>query len=117
MANDWFKIAISNGMKALLALRLDGTPSADTIKSTRDVWIAVLWKRYEWDQTRDVARISAAFQSLLIESTRWPSVAEFIAQLPARPVAETLPPPKMSEAERAIHLARLKKVVASITRS
>ncbi len=85
MIPDWFDIAIADGLQKLMALRLDNTPSADTILQTADVWVDVLWKKHKWGDELGGEAINNAFLTLAQNCTRWPSPSEFSRCLPVLP--------------------------------
>ncbi|MFZ5653190.1 MAG: hypothetical protein ACOY42_02135 [Pseudomonadota bacterium] len=110
----WFRRAITDGMKGLAALRLDGTPAADLIGDTRDVWAAVLWPRKHWVEHLDTERLHKGFRSLCGNATRWPAPADLLANLPSRAPQEALPAPELTAAQRRANLERLKAIVAGV---
>lgn len=90
----WFKDEIINGLQALVAIRLRGAPSAETLPTVAKVWMTALSSRpVEWNEGLDTARIRAAFVELAATAKHWPSPAEFLALLPARKPQVALPPP------------------------
>ena len=62
-AEPWFVAAIKDGLKALVSLRLDGTPAIDLLPTTRDIWIAALWTGRAWVES-DAERLHQAFVAL-----------------------------------------------------
>lgn len=110
----WFRTAITDGLKGLTALRLDGTPAADLIKATRDVWVNVLWPGRDWQQQLDTDRIHKGFLQLAANATRWPAPAEFRAYLPKRQLPTALPPPQLSKEQQRANLARIRVIVADV---
>lgn len=90
----WFKDEIINGLQALVAIRLRGAPSAETLPTVAKVWMTALASRpVEWNEDLDTARIRAAFVEIAATAKHWPSPAEFLALLPARKPQVALPPP------------------------
>lgn len=90
----WFKDEIINGLQALVAIRLRGAPSAETLPTVAKVWMTALSSRpIQWDENQDIGRIRAAFVELAATAKHWPSPADFLAVLPARKPQVALPPP------------------------
>ena len=110
----WFSHSIRDGLKALLALRLDGTPSADTIALTRDVWIQVLWPVKQWDESTDVDRLHVGFSVMMVNIDRWPAPKHLLTYLPPREKLPAIAAPKISEAQRKKNMQRLRDIVSSI---
>lgn len=110
---DWFVDAIKDGLKALVSLRLDGTPAIDLLPTTRDIWIAALWSGRKWIAA-DATRLHLAFVTLARDATRWPAPADLRARLPARAQQPELPAPALSEEQRAQNRARMQSIVADV---
>jgi len=90
----WFKDLIINGLQTLVALRLRGTPSAETLPAVAKIWVAALSTRnIRWDEDLDRDRLRKAFVEVAATATHWPSPAEFIALIPPRKPQNALPPP------------------------
>lgn len=107
----WFERRIRRGLAALMTLRMDGHPPADTVEATAKVWAQALWPGRAWDDALDAARIGEAFRRIALHETRWPAPAVFLRHLPARAPQAALPPLKPDpEQVRAIRerLAALK---------
>lgn len=109
----WFIDAIKDGLKALAALRLDGTPAVDLLATTRDIWIVALWSGRQWIEL-DRDRLDRAFVRLASDVTRWPSPAELKTRLPRRESLPALAAPPISDAQRAENLARIRSIVAEV---
>ena len=77
---DWFTRQISRGLAALLALRLEGHPAADTVDIVRKVWAQALWPTRAWDEEADADRIGEAFRLIAVNETRWPAPATWPAR-------------------------------------
>lgn len=110
---DWFVESIKDGLKALVSLRLDGTPAIDLLPTTRDIWIAALWSGRKWIEA-DRSRLHLAFTALARDATRWPAPADLRARLPARDQQPELPAPALSEEQRAQNRARMQAIVADV---
>ena len=115
MTTQWIDREITRGLQGLLALRLDGAPAQDTINFTVDIWVAALAQRaVGWREQVDASRIQRAFAALFALARKWPTPAEFLAALPARYEPRLLPPPKMTEEERARNRAHLQKIITKM---
>lgn len=93
-APGWFVAAVRRHLAGLVALHLEGHPSAETIDQVAQGWIAVLWPERRWCEQRDGARIAESFRRLAAASHRWPAPAAFLLHLPAAPQPAALPRPR-----------------------
>lgn len=99
---------ITQGLKNLVALRLPGQPSSDTIAATAQAWIMALQaKPVAWDADMDGLRIKQTFVRLMGSTEKWPSPALFYEMLASNPRApqKMLNPPtsnNMSPKTRAM---------------
>lgn len=109
----WFIESIKDGLKALLSLRLDGTPALDLLPTTRDIWIAALWAGRDWTEA-DAPRIHQGFVALARDATRWPSPAELRQRLPARRQEPGLPAPALTQEQRSANLAKLRDIIDGV---
>lgn len=112
-AEPWFVESIKDGLKALVSLRLDGTPAIDLLPTTRDIWIAALWSGRAWVEA-DAARIHQAFISLARDATRWPSPADLRLRIPARSLPQGLPAPALTPEQRAESRARMRSIITDV---
>ncbi|UOO93602.1 hypothetical protein [Vitreoscilla stercoraria] len=89
---------VLTGLQRLMALRLAGSPPADAIAATASVWMDAV-SRYPiaWNEQQDTQRIRAAFDKLVWECDKWPSVKQFLNALPPRPLPPLLGKAKMSQ--------------------
>jgi len=110
----WFRNCIKDGMKALMTLRLDGTPAADTIVLTRDVWIQVLWPVKDWDESFDAQRIHQGFMEMMVKIERWPAPKHLLMNLPPREKLPAIGPVKISKAQQKKNLQRLRATIQSV---
>ena len=113
----WFVESIKDGLKALVSLRLDGTPAVDLLPTTRDIWIAALWSGRQWTESSDRARLHQAFVTLARDATRWPSPAELRVRIPSRSPQTALPPPPLSAEQRAENRARMQSILSDVLAS
>jgi hypothetical protein len=101
MRPEWLKKSVIKGLQGMLMLRLQGSPSGDTIESLANAWLAVLASLpHTWDQARDEPRIRRAFLTMAANCERWPAPKNFIASLPPVPalgVDRMLTPPRSRE--------------------
>lgn len=93
MPETWFEKIIEQGLSSLLLLRLEGSPSQDTLPATASIWSKALCKGRVWNDAADKQRIGEAFRQLAISCSRWPSPSAFLEYLPMRGAhpAQTLP--------------------------
>ena len=94
--SDWLRTLIADGLAALVAMSLDGSPGADVICRTADVWHHVMAGSCSVE-TLDSQRVKAAFSGLLKNVDSWPEPKAIWAHMPRRPQQERLPEPPRSE--------------------
>jgi hypothetical protein len=92
---------VAEGLQRLLVLRLEGTPPADAIDGVVLAWCDALLVRGRWEEAPDAPRIRQAFRLLAAHATRWPAPANLWEHIPPRPEPKQLPPPEMTEEQRA----------------
>ena len=97
---DWLRSQIADGLAALVALGLEGTPGADMICRTADVWHHVLAGSCSVE-TLDAERVQRGFSGLLKAVESWPEPKAIFREMPARPRQETLPPAPRTDEEAA----------------
>ena len=94
------------GLQNLMALRLRGSPAADTLEATAKAWILALTaKPVVWDAERDTARMKKAFVTLMGNCETWPTPVAFYERLPPREQQKAIPHKSdntMSPATRAM---------------
>lgn len=115
MADEWLRNSVLKGLQGIMLLRLDGSPSADTMQGTANAWLAVLANLpHSWDQERDAPRIQRAFLTLAANSERWPAPKNFIDALPPVPPQLKIDGPKgkYSESSRKMVSELLSKMKA-----
>lgn len=112
-APTWFSQEIRTGLASLYVLCLDGSPAADVVGATTDLWIRVLWTsgRRQWHAEADGPCIRAAFAQLSSSCHRWPAPARFWEVLPQRapPTDRALPAKVFTLDERRANLDRLRR--------
>ncbi len=112
----WFEKRIRRGLAALMTLRMEAHPPADTVEATAKVWAQALWPGRAWSEELDGGRIGEAFRRVALHETRWPTPAVFLRYLPARPEPVRLPPPPPTAAQRERALAILAGIAESLKR-
>lgn len=115
MADKWLKDEIIDGLEKLFALRLQGTPAADTIRGVGMIWFeAVDAMPVVWDQRLDTPRIRHSFSVLLRTLDTWPAPKRFIETLPQRRPQRVLPAPPISEEKRRENIQRIRQIKANL---
>lgn len=74
--------AVIDGLTLLLALRLPGTPAADTVQATAQAWSVALAANKQWDEEADLPRFQTAFAVLSANTDRWPAPRHLLDCLP-----------------------------------
>jgi hypothetical protein len=107
--SDWLRTLIADGLAALVAMSLDGSPGADVICRTADVWHHVMAGSCNVE-TIDSQRVKAAFSGLLKNVDSWPEPKAIWAHMPRRPQQERLPEPPRSEEDCQAALKSLQEM-------
>lgn len=104
----WLEREVARGLQGLVALRLVGAPAEDSVTLTLDVWLAALVDRSQhWVEAVDAMRVRRAFVALYRTCDRWPPPKLLLDNLGNRdPPAAALPPPGLTDEERARNLER-----------
>ncbi|MFH1027799.1 MAG: hypothetical protein V1791_07345 [Pseudomonadota bacterium] len=113
---DWINDAVMDGLSALVALRLKGTPGEDMIELTADIWVRAFRQRV-FIQDVDEPRIRVAFDRTFSQVREWPAPLDVIEQMPRRPPQLSLPAPEVSAEEHAAKAAELKRKIAELVNS
>lgn len=114
-APGWMLYEVAEGLQRLVVLRLEGAPAADAIGGVAMAWCdALLVRGLHWDEALDRPRIRQAFRELAAHVTRWPAPAQLWMYLPERRLPQPLPPPPMSQEQRAKVRAMLADVAAKL---
>ena len=108
----WFERRIRRGLAALMTLRMEAHPPADTVEATAKVWAQALWPGRAWDESSDAERIGEAWRQIALHETRWPTPAVFLRYLPARAPQAALPPPPPTAEDKE----RARAILAGIAR-
>lgn len=117
-APGWLVAEVAEGMQRLMVLRLDGTPPADAIDGVVLAWADALMVRGGgWNATQDAPRIREAFRRLAAHVVRWPAPAEIFLHLPDRAPVQALPPPPITDDQRAHVRAMLAAIRAKLERT
>ena len=109
MHNAWLKREIASGLQALVALSLEGQPSAEVLPLTADIWLAALERRLRIEEV-DAERLRAAFRAFFPVAVRWPAPAQILELLPPRPERPKLPEPEQSEESRRKCLEMIRRL-------
>ena len=112
----WFSRVIAEGLQRLAAMHLVGTPTDAGLDLACAVWIDTLWYRRAWHQDPDAARLRHAFAALSGSARRWPSPADLLDHLPAKPQPPALPAPPRGRTGAA-HLQAMKDLIARATKT
>ncbi|MFC3875399.1 hypothetical protein [Neisseria musculi] len=108
--------AVIDGLTLLLALRLPGTPAADTIQATAKAWSVALAAGKTWDAEQDIPRIKTAFAVLAAQTDRWPAPRDLLGCLPPRPEQLKLEhrhrPSEKEKAAAAVVMVQIKTKLA-----
>lgn len=109
---------VVDGLTLILALRLPGTPAADTIQATAQAWSVALAAGKTWDAEQDIPRIQTAFAVLAAQTDRWPAPRDLLGCLPPRPERLKLehrhrPTPEQKEAAKEVVAAMKSKLHAA----
>lgn len=114
--DDWLRREVAQGLQALVALSRPGTPGADTIAYTADVWVVALCgsSRLENEEI-DARRLHIAFKSLLKQPLKdWPDPAALRPHMPKRPEHHSLPQPARSDEETALGVSAARKIMEDL---
>lgn len=108
--SDWLRTIIADGLAAMVALSsLDGTPAAEVICRTADVWHHALAGSCGVE-TLDKDRLQRAFSSLVKAVEKWPEPKAIWQHMTARPRQEKLAAPPPSDEQIATDLQALAKI-------
>jgi len=109
----WFHNAVVDGVQRLHVLSLQGTPAAETVTLTAQVWIDTLWHTpRSWDEARDLPRLQEAFRTIAGRADRWPAPRAVLDHLPRPPDLPQLPAPRADPARVAQYRASARELVA-----
>ena len=114
MVPDWFHNTIVSGVQQLHVLSLQGTPAAETVTLTAQVWIDTLWNMpRSWDEDRDAPRLRDAFRSIAQRVDRWPAPKAVLDNMPnAAPVPLLTEEPKSDPVRVAAYRQQLRELAA-----
>lgn len=79
---DWLIRELRDGLRKLVSLSLESTPSADLIGATLLTWAETITRGRTFEPERDAPRFRAAFLTLASRCRRWPVPADFLDALP-----------------------------------
>ena len=112
----WFSAVIAEGLQRLAAMHLVGTPTDAGLDLACAVWIDTLWYRRAWQPDPDAARLRRAFAAPAGAARRWPTPADLLDHLPAKPQPPALPAPPRGRTGAA-HLQAMKDLIARATKT
>ena len=103
------------GLQRLVCLRLEGTPPADILGFTGQIWVdAMRQLPIGWNETQDKGRITASFNVLIRQSARWPAIKHLIDNLPKRVPLPTLAAPKITPKQRKEGKEKLNQILQTL---
>lgn len=112
----WIEREIARGLQGLIALRLPGAPGEDTVALTLDVWLAALAPRAAtWHEEPDAERLRSGFRALYGRCDYWPAPRDLLDALPIRAPPVALPPPPLTDEQRARNRERLRQMMQDLT--
>lgn len=113
----WLRREIAAGLQALVALARPGTPGADTICLTADVWEVAIRGTYRMEiEEIDAPRLHAAFKGLIKQPLKdWPDPAALEAHMPPRREPGKLAPPVRSDEDNRRGLEAVRKLMEGLT--
>lgn len=104
---DWINDAVMDGLSALVALRLKGTPGEDMIELTADIWVRA-FRHNVFVRELDEPRIKVAFDRVFGRIREWPAPLDVIGLMPPRAERLKLPQPELTEEQRLENVARVR---------
>ncbi len=108
----WLSNAVASGLQRIIVLALPGTPAAETITVTAQVWVEAFWdKSINWNQELDEERINGAFRCLAYQIDRFPAPVHVLAAMPDRPIRKALPRKPISESQLKKNKRRIKRLI------
>ena len=112
----WFSAVIAEGLQRLAAMHLVGTPTDAGLDLACAVWIDTLWYRRAWPPAPDATRLRRPFLAPAGAARRWPTPADLLDHLPAKPQPPALPAPPRGRTGAA-HLQAMKDLIARATKT
>jgi hypothetical protein len=105
----WLGDIVLDGLSALLALRLPGTPPEDAIEATAQVWIKAICYGVTWQEEPDGAALRHGFALLAREMDRWPAPRAYLDRVPKDRPWPYQPPRivRATESQRAAGIAAI----------
>lgn len=116
MMQDWLKQEVVSGLQALIALRLNGAPAADTVVLTAEIWQLAFHRHLGKSAIEeiDAPRIREAFESQFPKLREWPAPAAVIAAMPPRPPRPALPVPDVTPEQHQANVTKVKHMLADL---
>jgi hypothetical protein len=114
-APDWFRRAVADGLKVLVALSLPGEPALDLMPATKRLWVHLLWNCNRAWQPDDAARVLEAFTVLATRIDRWPAPRQLLDALPRRPRPQpALPAPKADPEKARRYIEQMRRMLRGV---
>jgi len=109
---NWLRQEIAAGLQALVALSRPGTPAADTITLTADIWLVAIAGSYQLIiEAIDRPRLHTAFKGLLqTDLKEWPAPAALKPHMPGRPHQQTIDAPARTAEDTQRGIAAAQKI-------
>lgn len=112
---DLLKIAVVNGLQALMALHLDGAPGFETVGMTAEVWIEIVRGWNLKNTAADSQRLAVGFKQLAGSVVRWPAPSQLKLHLPApQPAAVNGLLPALSPEQAQRNRAMIKALLMTL---
>ena len=79
----WFKMPITRGLQEMLVLKMRFPPGNDPklMVAMGQEWLKEVWAYFKWERT-DMWRIITAFREIKKKQSEWPTLKEYLAQIP-----------------------------------
>ncbi len=111
----WFRRAVADGLKVLVALSLPNEPALDLMPATKQLWIHLLWNSGRaWEQDLDTPRILEGFTRLGARVERWPAPKQLLDALPPRPRPPLLEPPPVDREHGKRQVRELRRMLKGV---
>jgi len=113
---DWLKREVVEGIQALLALRLNGAPAADTVVLTANIWERAFERhlgRHAIEEV-DAPRIREGFLAEFPKLSDWPAPVDIIRAMPPRRPRPALPQPESTPEQHKESVKRVKTMVSEL---
>lgn len=113
-APEWFRRAVADGLKVLVALSLPGEPALDLMPATKRLWIHLLWNSNRAWQAEDAARLLEAFTLLATRIDRWPAPRQLLDAVPRRKAPPALSGPRADRETAREYLNKMRDMLKGV---